>query len=191
MASHRLALEAGKGSQPFFVWTSDPARKFFRAGRLWDALALLAIGFALWKIFIAPRFLETPRAHRGAGGSLPDRLDGGAFRLAQQRGHLAFLDFYASWCEPCKLELPLVERWAAAHPGVMPSCRSTLVKPRATAAAFRAALPLARRRVRSAKPARVRSLPLKAFRPIVVVDGRGYVRAKWEGLNPAIGTGDG
>ena len=38
MASRRPALEAGKGSQPFFVWTSESARKFFSAGRLWDAL---------------------------------------------------------------------------------------------------------------------------------------------------------
>ena len=46
------------------------------------------------------------------------RLDGGTFHVADARGHVLFIDFFASWCEPCKLELPLVQRYARAHPEV-------------------------------------------------------------------------
>jgi thiol-disulfide isomerase/thioredoxin len=177
-------LEAGKGSRPFFVWTSEPARKFFRAGRLWDALAVLAIGFAIWKILIAPRVLETPRAHP-APSAVYDRLDGGVFRLAQQRGHLVFLDFYASWCEPCKLELPLVALWASAHPGVM-VVPIDVGEGRATASDFARRYRL--HDVALDLQSNARALfAVEGFPTIVVVDGRGYVRAKWEGLNPAIG----
>lgn len=177
-------MEAGKGSQRFFVWISDSARKLFTYGRLWDVLALLAIGFAIWKILIAPRFLEAPRAHR-APAAVYDRLDGGAFRLAQQRGHLVFLDFYASWCEPCKLELPLVRGWASAHRGVM-VVPVDVGEGRATAADFARRYRL--RDVALDPQSNARALfSVEGFPTIVVVDGRGYVRAKWEGLNPAIG----
>src|SRR5215211_3263514 len=53
---------------------------------------------------------------RGDRASAPalalPRLDGrGGGSLADYRGRVVVLNFWASWCEPCRKESPLLERW--------------------------------------------------------------------------------
>jgi thiol-disulfide isomerase/thioredoxin len=43
--------------------------------------------------------------------SLQD-MDGDTFELKSARGHWVFLHFWASWCGPCKKEMPTVQRLA-------------------------------------------------------------------------------
>lgn len=61
---------------------------------------------------VAPGF-ELPVLHRGELGSLAERLRGpladGRLSLAELRGAPVVLNFWASWCDPCRREAPLLE----------------------------------------------------------------------------------
>jgi thiol-disulfide isomerase/thioredoxin len=52
--------------------------------------------------------------------SLPT-VDGGHFDLASARGQVVFVNFWATWCPPCRTEMPsmvkLGQELAARHPG--------------------------------------------------------------------------
>jgi thiol-disulfide isomerase/thioredoxin len=165
------------------VQSSEPARRPFPLGRVWDVLALLVVAFALWKMFVAPRSFAAPR-NFPAPRAVYERLDGEALRVADERGRVVFLDFYAAWCVPCKIELPLVEAWSKRHPEavVVPI---DVGEPRSVASNFARRFGL--RGVALDPRASARALfGVEGFPTIVVIDPEGYIRAKWEGLNPAI-----
>jgi thiol-disulfide isomerase/thioredoxin len=172
-----------KASPPSSVQSSAPRKPFFTASRIWDVLAAGAIAFAVWKIFIAPRAFMAPGAHP-APHAVFDRIGGGQFRIADQRGHLVFLDFYASWCVPCKIELPLVKGWARGHPEavVVPV---DVAEPPNVASAFARQYGLENVALDPQVSSRA-LFGVTGFPTVVVIDPAGNVRAKWEGLNPAI-----
>jgi peroxiredoxin len=63
----------------------------------------------------ASLLLQGPREGIAAPDfSLPD-LAGKRIRLKDLRGNLVFLDFFATWCVPCRLEMPALERLHRAY----------------------------------------------------------------------------
>jgi thiol-disulfide isomerase/thioredoxin len=63
-----------------------------------------------------PQRRPWPRGTPTPALELPD-LDGRPWRLAERRGRVVVLNFWASWCEPCREEMPSLERLAQRHQG--------------------------------------------------------------------------
>jgi thiol-disulfide isomerase/thioredoxin len=161
-----------------------PARKkWWTLSRALDAAAVLVVLFVLYRIFLAPRYLSTANAHPAPHVTY-ETLSGRPFVLTQQRGHVVFLDFWASWCEPCKLSLPMVEKFARAHPEVE-VIPVDVGEPRAVVEAFAHAHDM-RNVALDPKTLSQGFFQIEGFPTMVVIDPQGRIRATWTGFNPAI-----
>jgi peroxiredoxin len=53
---------------------------------------------------------EAPRVGHLAPDFILQTLDGRDMHLSDYRGHVIFLNFWATWCGPCKVEMPAIEK---------------------------------------------------------------------------------
>lgn len=158
-------------------------RRLANVRLIFDVLAIALVAFVAYRLLVAPRSLPESAAYPAPAVHF-QTLSGASFALEKQRGHVVFLEFYASWCTPCRVSLPLVESFARSHPQVR-VVPVDVGEPRELAAAF------ARQYSLTGVAIDPRALSrgffqLEGFPTMVVIDARGRIRATWQGLNPAI-----
>lgn len=77
--------------------------------------AVVAAAFcAPWVARAGYQVREWPPRQPVPAFSLSD-LDRRTWQLAELRGHAVMLNFWATWCEPCRAEMPSLEALAARH----------------------------------------------------------------------------
>ena len=112
-------------------------------------------------------------------------LDGGRrFDLAQRRGRLVFLDFWATWCGPCKDSIPLVQRFRRGHPGV-DVVSVDVGEPPAFVRTYAAKLKMAEV-VLDPDETVAHAFGVSGYPTLVAIDPAGRVRARWIGFDPDI-----
>jgi cytochrome c biogenesis protein CcmG/thiol:disulfide interchange protein DsbE len=121
-----------------------------------------------------------------ADGERPDvpeltlpRLDGpGETSLDDLRGKVVVLNFWASWCEPCRDEAPLLERW---HRRIQPQNATVLgvdaLDATDDARAFVRRFGITYPNVRDVSGERLRPFGIAAYPETFVIDRRGRIAA--------------
>lgn len=77
-------------------------------------LLFLLPGHVVWaapalSLVQAAGFMPLPQPHAAADFALQD-LEGRTRRLHELRGKVVFLNFWATWCPPCRHEMPAIDR---------------------------------------------------------------------------------
>jgi thiol-disulfide isomerase/thioredoxin len=152
------------------------------AARGLDALAVVVVLVAVVKFLVLPHLSQ--RQIVQAPPVKLATLGGDRFDLERSRGHLVFLDFWATWCDPCRESIPLVQHFKHEHPHVQVVSIDVgepvdLVRPFAERfkmgdVALDPDLTVAH------------AFGVTGYPTMFAIDGTGRVRARWIGYNPNI-----
>lgn len=72
-------------------------------------------------VLLATRGTSTPISSRIVGQAAPDfsgtTLDGSKWVMANHRGEWVVVNFFATWCTPCRIEDPQIQQFVDSHRG--------------------------------------------------------------------------
>ncbi len=83
--------------------------------------AAIVVGIVLVALIalLATRGTSEPVSSKIVGQAAPDvsgqTLDGSTFSLAQHRGEWVLVNFFATWCTPCRVEHPELVKFSQQH----------------------------------------------------------------------------
>ena len=142
------------------------------------ALVILLAVMGAWNLMSAK-----PPA---TGGNAPDIVlvddQLGEWKLSAQVGTPVVINFWATWCGPCRAEIPAIDRFAKAHPevqvvGISLDERASTRAVKKTAERLGASYAILHDEDgRASRPYGVRSLPTT-----FVIDAEGNVQGRWVG----------
>ena len=86
-----------------------------------NAAIVVGVVLVAFIALLATRGTSTPISSRIVGQAAPDfsgrTLDGTTWTMASHRGEWVVVNFFATWCTPCRIEDPQLQQFVIAHAG--------------------------------------------------------------------------
>jgi thiol-disulfide isomerase/thioredoxin len=79
---------------------------------------VLAVGLAIAWALGSGDSTQVAALGEPAPDFVAEVIDGGSFRLSEHTGKPVVINFWASWCAPCRTEIPDISEYAEANPEV-------------------------------------------------------------------------
>jgi peroxiredoxin len=118
--------------------------------------------------------------------SLKD-LSGNTFKLSDQKGKIVFIDFWATWCPPCVMSVPEVEKLVEEYQGKNLVVVSVSLDSSATPVKrFMTSHKMTNRVVFAEDSGVDGAYGVQGIPAYVIVDKQGNVAKGWEGYSPAM-----
>jgi cytochrome c biogenesis protein CcmG/thiol:disulfide interchange protein DsbE len=87
------------------------------------AVILLLSAYMSWQLWRGGAARPPAGGPPQVGSVAPDfalaGVDGGTVRLGDFRGRIVLVNFWASWCEPCRQEMPAIQDFLRSQPGAL------------------------------------------------------------------------
>jgi thiol-disulfide isomerase/thioredoxin len=112
------------------------------------------------------------------------KLDGTKFQLSSMAGKVVILDFWASWCGPCRMSLPMVKKIAddfANEP--VEFLAINLGEENQVVRGMAASLGIAEHAASDAKEITKSSYQISALPTTILIDRQGVIREVFVGAN--------
>ena len=103
--------------------------------------------------------------------------------LADEAGHYVLVHFWASWCKPCREEMPEITAWARAHPNIV-FVPISLDDKAADAASFLKHSELTGVPVLMGSVDQAQSLGIRGLPTTMIIDPQGHVVRSMVGSRP-------
>lgn len=108
-------------------------------------------------------------------------LNGKVWRLADLRGRAVLVNFWASWCEPCRAEMPSLQRLGEQHPHDLVVLAVNFKESSTTVQQFVQRTGLALPVLTDPQGSMARAWGITIFPSTVLIDARGQVRGVLRG----------
>ncbi len=147
----------------------------------WAAVGLLcsAMGSHTFAATQEPSGFDAKPWPTGQASPAFDAIDmqGLRWRFVDLRGQALVINFWASWCEPCRAEMPSLEKLASQYPGRLRVLTINFKESPRTVAAFKERLSLQLPVVIDADGVLAKTYGVRIFPSTVLIDSSGKVRS--------------
>lgn len=128
---------------------------------------------------------EVLPAHSEAPVFIAERIDGSMLDLTSLRGQVVVVNFWATWCPPCRAELPYLIDTVNAYSGqgvrLVAVNNDDLAEQREAVTSFLGAFPELKPFAVFGRPEIGEDYQVRALPSVYVIDRHGHISASYEG----------